>query len=109
MIDIIMSVLNGEKYLEEMLTSLRQQTYSDWRLIVRNNGSTDSTSEILWKFKSTIENEVIIIDSKNEMEVVYDSFYSLFEFVTNKYIMFADGDDFWLPNKIKTQYTILKK
>ena len=60
-VDIIMSVYNGEKYLEEMLTSLEQQTYANWQLIVRNNGSTDKTSFLLEKFNKNIEATPILV------------------------------------------------
>ena len=49
-ISIIMSVYNGETYLEEAIESVRNQTFSDWELIVINDCSTDSTGEILAGF-----------------------------------------------------------
>ncbi len=41
MITILMAVYNGEKYLKEQLESIRLQDYSDWRLIVRDDCSSD--------------------------------------------------------------------
>ena len=46
-ISIIMSVYNGETYLEEAIESVRNQTFLNWELIVINDCSQDSTGEIL--------------------------------------------------------------
>lgn len=46
---IIMPVFNGEKYIDEAIKSIIEQTYSDWELIIVNDGSTDKTSSICKK------------------------------------------------------------
>ena len=48
-ISVIMSVYNGEAYLEEAIESVRNQTFKNWELIVINDCSKDSTAEILSK------------------------------------------------------------
>lgn len=47
MIDILLSTYNGEKYLSELLDSLLNQSYSEWKLWIRDDGSSDSTVRIL--------------------------------------------------------------
>ena len=47
MIDILLSTYNGEKYLSEQLDSLFSQSYNDFRIIVRDDGSSDKTKDIL--------------------------------------------------------------
>ena len=47
MIDILLALYNGEKYLEELLNSLENQSYKNWRLIAADDGSTDNTLEII--------------------------------------------------------------
>ena len=49
-ISLIMSVYNGEDYLEEAIESVLNQTFRDFELIVINDCSTDSTSQILERF-----------------------------------------------------------
>ena len=44
---ILLATYNGEKFLREQLDSLLQQTYSDWTLYIHDDGSTDSTKEII--------------------------------------------------------------
>ena len=52
MIDILLSTYNGEKYIEELLESLDNQTYKNFNVIVRDDGSTDRTLEIIKKYKA---------------------------------------------------------
>lgn len=46
-IDILLATYNGEEYLGEQLNSILNQTYENWQLIVRDDGSTDGTVEII--------------------------------------------------------------
>src|SRR5688572_20548345 len=45
MIDILLATYNGTKYLPELLRSLDRQTFRDWRLIVRDDASSDGSLE----------------------------------------------------------------
>ena len=47
MVDIILSTYNGASYLEAQMDSIINQTYNAWRLIIRDDGSTDSTMAII--------------------------------------------------------------
>ena len=49
-IDILMATYNGEKYLEEQIESILNQTYSNFRLIISDDCSTDRTCEILKEY-----------------------------------------------------------
>ena len=60
MITIIMAAYNGQEYINEQLESIKNQTYRDWRLVVRDDGSSDKTVDILRKFAEEVEQEVII-------------------------------------------------
>jgi len=54
-VDILMATYNGGRYLRNQLLSLQQQTYEDWTLWVRDDGSTDGTLDILRKFAESDE------------------------------------------------------
>ena len=47
MINVIMPVYNGEKYLRQSIESVIQQTYKDWKLIIVNDCSTDNSRDIM--------------------------------------------------------------
>ena len=58
-VSIIMSVLNGERYIDEAIGSILAQTYKNYELIVVNDGSTDSTSQHLDAFRGRLDMKVI--------------------------------------------------
>lgn len=61
-ISVILPVYNGQKYLRPAIESILNQTYTDFELIVLNDGSTDNSLEII---KSYIDPRIIIVDQKN--------------------------------------------
>ncbi len=100
MIDILMSTFNGEKYLKEQIDSILSQTYTDWRLIIRDDGSNDATVAIIDQYVLKYEQKVIKLYSTGNLGPMR-SFEVLLKYSTAKYIMFADQDDIWLPYKIE--------
>ena len=49
-VTILMSTYNGENFLAEQIESIQQQTYTDWTLLIRDDGSKDKTREIIKRF-----------------------------------------------------------
>ncbi len=96
-----MSVFNEEEFLPEMLDSLFSQTHTNWRLIVRDNGSTDKSQKILIDRFANSPEKITLIDASHNPLPVMQSFSEALERVSADYIMFADGDDVWLNNKIE--------
>ena len=47
MIDILLATFNGEKYLAQQIDSIIMQTYQNWRLLIRDDHSTDNTVSII--------------------------------------------------------------
>ncbi|WP_419239839.1 glycosyltransferase family 2 protein [Photobacterium leiognathi] len=112
-VDIILATYNGEDYIVEQLESIFNQTYSNWKIYVTDDGSTDNTINLINKFvlDKNIENKVIILpfrDKSNKYGPAYNFSYGL-SFSTSKYIMFSDQDDYWLPEKIVTQVNKIKE
>jgi rhamnosyltransferase len=96
---ILMSTFNGEKYIEEQLDSLSRQTYSNFTLYVRDDGSTDNTLTILTHYKKL--KIVLIKDDLNNVGPAR-SFISLMKSVQADYYFFCDQDDVWLDIKVET-------
>lgn len=108
-IDILLSTYNGEPFLEQLLQSLKDQSYTDWRLLVRDDGSTDRTAEIISDFsKEETERVVLIRDNLKKMGPKR-SFETLLQSSTADYFMFCDQDDVWLNNKIQQTYDKMKE
>ena len=52
MVDILMAVYNGQRYVEEQLQSILNQTVRDWRLIIQDDASSDDTWEVVQRYAS---------------------------------------------------------
>lgn len=102
-VDILLSTYNGEQFLEEQLQSLFQQTFTDWKLIVRDDGSSDKTLDILSKYSQKPNYNIKVLPSRENLGSTL-SFAKLLENSDSEYIMLCDQDDFWLPNKIRDSY-----
>jgi len=110
LIDILMSVFNGEKYLTQQLESILQQTNTDWRLIVRDDGSKDGSPDIIKKYCREYAPKIIQLKDRLGNAGACQSFNLLISYAleksTSDFFMFADQDDVW--DKDKIQLSLLK-
>jgi len=100
-IDILLATYNGGAYLEAQLDSILAQTHGNWRLVIRDDGSTDNTPRIIGKYLATHPDKVSLLRDKGEMLGPCGNFARLLQHSTADYIMFCDQDDVWLPRKIE--------
>lgn len=107
-VQILMSTYNGEKYLEEQLDSILNQTYADIEILVRDDGSSDGTVAILQKYADEYEN-VAFYTGTNVGTI--GSFFDVLCMSDDRavFFAFADQDDVWLPEKIERAVMTLKK
>ncbi len=94
-ISVIIPVYNAERYLEQCLDSVINQTFKDIEIICINDGSTDGSLKILQKYAAN-DNKLIIIDKENRG--VSAARNDGLERATGEYIMFLDADDFLEKN-----------
>lgn len=99
-IDILLATYNGAAYLDEQLASIEAQTYSNWRLFARDDGSTDRTPEILAAFQARHPEKVTIVRDEDGNVGLVRNFSRLMEVSTAPYAAFCDQDDVWLPEKL---------
>ncbi len=106
-ISVIMSVYNGETYLEEALESVRNQTFKNLELIVINDCSTDSTSEILAEFAS--KDDRIKVHTNEVNLRLPASLNKAISLCKGKYIARMDADDICLPERFERQYKFMEE
>jgi hypothetical protein len=108
-VDIISSVLDGARFLPEFLESLDKQSHADWRLWVRDDGSSDATVEIL-RAKAAADSRVELIHVGGPPMGVAGAYGWVLERVPADatYIMCGDADDVWLPDKIERTLTAMR-
>ncbi|MDN7043520.1 glycosyltransferase family 2 protein [Lactiplantibacillus plantarum] len=105
-ITILMSTYNGEKYLTEQIDSILAQTYSNWELVIRDDGSSDGTVQIVDDYVEQEERVRWFDENEDSSENLgpMKSFFLMLETVESPYYMFCDQDDVWLPQKIEITY-----
>ncbi len=99
-----MATYNGEKYIEEQLQSIQNQTFEDWTLYIRDDGSNDNTLNICQEIAFSDKRIIIIEEEKKENLGSANCFLRLLSIVESDYYMFSDQDDVWKNNKIELCY-----
>lgn len=101
MIDILLPTYNGEKYIRQQVDSIIHQTYQDWRLIVRDDGSKDNTIQIVKDYCELYPKKIMYIEDDEGNKGTSGCLNILLKYVNSDYFMFCDQDDIWLENKIE--------
>lgn len=104
-ISILMTTYNGEEFISEQISSIIRQSFSEWRLYIRDDGSTDRTVQILNDFCHKDDRISLIKDEKGNLGAK-NGFFELLNDVESDYFFFCDQDDLWYENKMKN--SILK-
>ena len=95
-VSVITPVYNGESYIAKAINSLLSQTLGDWELIVVNDGSTDSTPQILEGFS---DQRIRIIQQQNSGEARARNVG--LNSAGGEYVAFLDADDSYFPNALE--------
>ncbi len=102
---ILLSTYNGEKYLRNQIDSIINQSYTNWQLLLRDDLSTDNTSEIIGEYEKKDSRIRLIRKISGKNIGANLSFNILLNYAiknrSSNYFMFADQDDVWFPNKIE--------
>jgi len=113
MVAICLSLYNGDSFLKEQLNSIEQQSGNIPHIIllVRDDGSTDTSYELVKEFIQNTSLHVELLDDRTKLGVKKS-----FEFLMNKavamnaqYIMFCDQDDVWYSDKIQKTLNKMKE
>lgn len=103
LVDILLPTFNGDKYISDQINSILCQTFTKFRLIIRDDGSSDETKEYLNHFRKVDSRILWLKDDLGNVGLV-KSIEILLKYSTAPYIMFADQDDIWMKNKILKFY-----
>ena len=108
-VTIVLSSYNGEKFIAEQIASIRQQTHTVWKLLVRDDGSSDRTTDILQAFAEADDRIILLTDQRGNLGPAA-SFGVLLESALNNgasYVALADQDDVWSPTKIARELELM--
>lgn len=109
MIDILMAVYQGEAYVAEQIESILKQTYTDWTLLIGDDGSKDRTMEILSAYEAKYPSKIRVIPNKVNSGSAQANFFRLLSLSKAAYAMTCDHDDVWLPDKVEKTMAEMKR
>lgn len=100
-IDILLATYNGAAFLNQQLGSIEIQTHRNWRLVVRDDGSTDKTPEIIEAFRARHPDKVVVLHDEDGNLGLVGNFSRLMEHASADFVAFCDQDDVWKPEKLE--------
>jgi glycosyltransferase involved in cell wall biosynthesis len=103
LVSIITPTYNHEKYIGDCIRSAQDQTYTNWEMIIVDDGSTDNTFTIA-QIAAASDDRIKVFTQKNVGIFRLGETYN-FAFAQSKgeYIAVLEGDDVWLPEKLQWQ------
>lgn len=105
LVSIIMPSWNTAKYIAESITSVLNQTYDNWELLIVDDNSTDDTEAIVRQFK---DKRIKYFKNKKNSGAAFSRNFALRE-AKGKWIAFLDSDDLWTPDKLEKQIAFMKE
>lgn len=102
MLNVLISTYNGARFIKEQLDSIFQQTYQDFHVYIRDDGSGDDTVAVVSGYiKERCLQERITLVSGSNIGFCQSFFELLNMSKEGEYWAFCDQDDIWLPDKLK--------
>lgn len=102
MISIIMPTYNRAKTISQAIESVLVQTFTDWELVLIDDGSTDNTQEVIGKYLS--DPRVRYYNQKNAGPIAARN--NGVKLAHGEWLAFLDSDDAWLPEKLAKQFAM---
>jgi teichuronic acid biosynthesis glycosyltransferase TuaG len=112
MVSIVIPVYNAEKYIAATIKSVLSQTYSDWELILVDDGSTDESvariAEVLLLVPDQVRGRIQLICQEQNRGAAAARNAGL-RAAKGRYLAFLDGDDLWLAEKLEKQLAFMER
>ena len=109
MVSVVLPCYNHEKYIEEAIDSVMNQTYQDFELIITDDGSTDRSRELIQNKIEQYGHDPRIRFYPNDENTCFLNIENAFACARGKYIASISGDDMMMPEKLKRQVDFLEQ
>jgi len=103
-VTVLMPVYNGGKFLSHSIESILQQTFKDFEFLIVNDGSTDSSAEVVSSYS---DDRIRLVSTKRNKGLAY-SLNKGIKLARGKYIARMDADDISLPQRLEKQMKFLE-
>lgn len=109
MIDILMAVYNGEKFLSEQIESILAQDSDGWHLYICDDHSSDSSFDIACRYAEKYPELITTYRNDNPSGSACANFIGMLKKSQSEYVMFSDQDDYWKPEKVRLTFAEMKR
>ncbi|MCM1577457.1 MAG: glycosyltransferase family 2 protein [Ruminococcus sp.] len=112
MVDILMAVYNGEEFLREQIDSVIAQSYGQWRLFIRDDGSEDGSADIIREYGERFPGKIFAGVNDVPTGSAAANFMGLLGLTGDssaEYVMFCDQDDVWHEDKIEVTLSKMRE
>jgi glycosyltransferase involved in cell wall biosynthesis len=106
LVSVIMPAYNAEKYISEAIESVIRQEYTNWELIIVDDGSTDNTAAIIKDYVAK-DNRIRYIQQPHHNQARARN--NGLSHASGELIAFLDADDIWMPDKLETQVELMHR
>lgn len=103
LVSIVIPVYNAEKCISDTIASIRSQSYTNWEIILVDDGSTDRSLEIM---KNIEGDNIIVLEGKGGSAALARNIG--IEAAKGRFIAFLDADDLWDPKKLEKQLSFME-
>lgn len=104
-VTVLMPVYNGEEYLSEAIDSILKQTYTDFELLIVDDGSNDTSVDIIKSYK---DGRIRVVNNERNIKLVATLNRGL-EIAQGEYIARMDCDDISLPDRLEKQVSLMDR
>ncbi len=108
-ISVVVPVYNAEKYIEQTITMVQRQTYTDWELILVEDCSKDASREVLQRLEKELNDSRIRVIYKEKNEGAAKARNTGVAEASGKYLAFLDADDIWKETKLEKELAFMKE
>lgn len=102
LVSVVIPVYNAENCIADTIMSVKSQTYTDWEIILVDDGSTDKSMEVMKQYEC--ENIRIFYSGKRSAALARNKGVSE---AKGRYVAFLDADDIWDPEKLEKQIAFM--
>ncbi|HEY5402849.1 MAG TPA: glycosyltransferase [Pyrinomonadaceae bacterium] len=106
LVSIIMPSFNAERYVAESIRSVLGQTFTDWELVVVDDGSVDRTAEVVCKLAAE-DPRIRYVWRENGGQAAARN--TGIRYLPSPVVAFIDADDLWLPEKLARQLSVMEE
>ena len=108
-ISIVVPVYNAAKYIEQTVSMVQKQTYTDWELILVEDCSKDESRKVLQGLENSLQDSRIHVIYKEKNEGAAKARNTGVMAATGEYLAFLDADDIWKETKLEKELAFMKQ